>query len=370
LTDALEFLTISAMSCRPLPPDLRRLHERDAVQGMVPHTFLRVLAEHLQRQGVDPATVLPASALQGGLQHLGRHSAESYCQMLLVAAERLNDPLLGLHLGQAIAPSHLGALGYVLQSCENLGAALLRIQRYHRLLHDINPIAHHTDGDRLVLQWGVSRGKPGALFDEAGITGIVQFARALCGQPLPVHAVDFVNPPPSPALAKAFVAYFGCPVRWAQPVTRLVIALESLQTPLRQPDPVLRGLMEAQVDAALAHLPEAGDLIDLARRVVQQLAPQGLPELSQVADELQVSPRVLYRRLAERGWQFRALRDQALHALALQHLADPRLSLAEVGALLGYTEQSAFTRAFKRWQGDAPLQWRRQRETPNSAQKS
>ncbi len=353
-----------------LSPDLRRLHERDAVQGMVPHTFLRVLAEHLQRHGVAPATLMPPQALHGAQQHLGRHSAEGYCQLLLKAAERLNDPLLGLHLGQAIAPAHLGALGYVLQSCENLGAALLRIQRYHRLLHDINPIAHHLEGDRMVLQWGVSRGKPGALFDEAGITGIVQFARALCGRELPVCAVDFVNPPPRPALAQAFIAYFGCPVRWAQPFTRLVISLDSLQTPLRQPDPVLRGLMEAQVDAALAHLPDAGDLVDLSRRVVQQLAPKGLPELSQVAAELQVSPRVLYRRLAERGLQFRALRDGALHALALQHLADPRLTLAEVGALLGYTEQSAFTRAFRRWQGQAPLQWRRDHSALAQAQKS
>lgn len=349
-------------------PAFRRLHERDVVQGMVPQTFLRVLAEYLARHGVAPDSLMPPDALKPGLQHLGRYPAEPYCQLLLRAAERLNDPLLGLHLGQSLQPAHLGALGYVLLACENLGAALLRIQRYHRLLHDINPIQHHLEGDNMVLQWGVSRGRPGALFDETGITAIVQFARGLCGRTLPVRAVDFVNPAPSQT--EPFVAHFGCPVRWSQPATRLVISLASLQTPLQQADPVLLRLMEVQVDAALAHLPEGGDLLDLTRHVTRQLARQGVPTLAQVAAALQLSPRVFYRRLAERGQQFRQLRDEALKELAMVHLADPRLTLADVSELLGYTEQSAFSRAFKRWSGTAPLSWRQdllRQDTPPAA---
>jgi len=347
-------------------PDFQRLYVRDAVQGMVPQTFLTVLANHLSQQGIAPRTVLPPEALDASAHHLGRVPAEVFCQALLCAAEHLNDPLLGLHLGQHFQPSHLGALGYVLLACDNLGAALQRIQRYHRLLNDINPIQHHVEGDCLVLQWGVSEGKPGALFDETGITAIVQFARMLSGQsthPVAVRAVDFVNPPPAPAAQAVFHAYFGCPVRWGQPVTRLVIPMSLLQTPLHQPDPVLRGLLEAQVEAALARLPEPGDLVELTRRAVRQLAPQGMPELARVAAELGVSPKGLYRRLAEQGQHFRRLRDGALKELAELHLADPRLTLAEVSALLGYTEQSAFSRAFKRWSGISPLQWRQRART-------
>ncbi|MFN3618192.1 MAG: AraC family transcriptional regulator ligand-binding domain-containing protein [Aquabacterium sp.] len=352
---------LAAPDTRDRHPDFQRLYVRDTVQGMVPHTFLAVLSSHLQQHGQDPAAVLPPEALNSRHHHLGRVPAEWFCQSLLRAAERLNDPLLGLHLGQHVRPSHLGALGYVLLACDNLGSALQRIQRYHRLLHDINPIQHQVDGDDLVLQWGVSRGKPGALFDETGVTAIVQFARMLCGPMGPamaVRAVDFVNPPPGAAAQAAFQTYYGCPVRWGQPATRLVIPLAMLHTPLHQPDPVLRDLMEAQVEAALAHLPEPGDLVELTRRVVRQLAPRGMPELERVAAELQVTPKVLYRRLAERGHQFRSLRDGALKELAELHLSDPRLTLAEVSELLGYTEQSAFSRAFKRWSGMSPLQWR------------
>ncbi len=333
-----------------------RLYDRDAVQGTVPLTLVRVLSQYLQSQGVAPQAILPADLALDEANPLARFSAEAYCQLLLKSAEHLQDPLLGLHLGQTIHPSQLGALGYVLLACENLGAALLRIQRYHRLVHDINPVQHRIEGGNLELQWGTSHGRPGALFDEAGITGIVQFARDLCGQKLPLALVDFVNPPP--ADPRPYQVYFDCPVRFAQSITRLAMPVSSLMAPLRQPDPTLRQLMEEQVNAAMAQLPAAGSLAEMTRRVVAHLAPRGTPELEQVAQALHLSPRVFYRRLAEQGLNFRDLREAALQQVAELHLRDPRLTLAEVGALLGYSEQSAFSRAFKRWSGVPPLQWR------------
>lgn len=341
---------------RPLPA---RIYERQPVQGLVPTTMAKVLAEYLLAQGVPPHDVIPLELLQdagGSGDPFGRMSAEVYCQLLIRAAERLQDPLLGLHLGQTIRPDHLGALGYVLLASDNLGAALMRIARYQRLVHDINPVEHVLADGNLEIRWGVAHGKPGALFDEGGVTGIVQFGRMLCARPQPLAAVDFVNPPPSDT--GPYTAYFGCPVRFGQPITRLVIPLDSLMAPLRQPDPTLLRLMEAQVDAAMAHLPEAGDLAETARRVIAHMAPQGMPELEQVAEALRLSPRVFYRRLAGQGLNFRDLREAALRQVAELHLRDERLTLAEVGALLGYSEQSAFSRAFKRWTGLSPLQWR------------
>ena len=342
----------------PLPA---RLYARDVVQGMVPQTFVRVLWQHLAAHGVAPQDLIPQPWWPDDARPFSRLPAEDYCHLLIQAAERLHDPSLGLHLGQRMQPDHLGALGYVLLACENLGAALMRIQRYHRLVQDINPIEHVVQGEHVALCWGSAQGKPGALFDEAGITGIVQFARNLCGQPLAVHEVDFVNPPPPDT--RPYTRYFACPVRFGMPMTRLVIPLHTLALPLRQSDPALLRLMEAQVDAAMARLPDAGNLGEATRRVVAHLAPQGLPELEQVAHELRLSPRVFYRRLAAQGLHFRTLRETALQQLAEMHLRDTRLTLAEVGALLGYTEQSAFSRAFKRWTGMAPLPWRQQQAT-------
>lgn len=342
---------------------MARLYVRDRVLGTVPRTFLHVLADHLQSQGHAADDTLAQALAASREDHLAPFSAEAYCQLLLRAAERLQDPLLGLHLGQSVRLSHLGAMGYVLQTCENLGGVLMRIQRYHRLLHDINPIEHRIDGGHFELRWGVAHGKPGALFDEAGIAALVQIGRQLFERVDTVAAVDFVNPPPRDA--RPFNDYFGCHVRWGQPVTRLVIPLALLQTPLPKADPMLLRLMEAQVDQQLSsRTADEGDgLKQRTMQVVIHLARHGLPELEQVAEALRLSPRVYYRRLAEAGLNFRDLRKDALRQIAEAHLTEGRLPIAEIGALLGYTETSAFSRAFKQWTGMSPLQWRQQAAT-------
>ena len=336
----------------------RRIYQRDVVRGMLPLSLLQVLVSYLQSRGLEPAEVMPGHVKLDGHHHSDRISTEDYCQLLLQAAERLEDPLLGLHLGSHVQPHHLGALGYVLLSCESLGSALMRIQRYHPLVHDMNPMDYELSAQHVELRWGVSHGRPGALFDEAGIAGFVQLGRALCGRCMPVIEVDFVNPPPSDI--RPYIQYFGCNVRFSQPITRLVLPIDILALPLRQRDPTLLRLMEAQADAAMAQLPRQGDLVDMTCQAIARLAPQGMPELQQVARELRMSPRIYYRRLTQQGLNFRVLRETALRQIAERHLRDDRLSLAHVSGLLGYSEQSAFSRAFKRWTGQTPLQWRAQ----------
>lgn len=335
-----------------------RLYARDVVKGMVPMTLLRVLSEYLQHKGVPPNEVLPPGVDidAAGSNALARFPAEDYCQLLIQSAERLNDPYLGLHLGQHIRPAHLGALGYVLLACENLGQALMRMRRYHRLVNDINPLQYLINGEYLELGWGISHGKTGALFDESGVASIVHFAQDLCGETLPLAYVDFVNPAPTDVAV--YQSYFGCQVRFDQPVTRLAIPLRYMGAPLRQADPALLRLMEDQVDTAMGRLPQPDDVVEVTQRLIAQLAPQGMPELQQVAGELRISHRVLSRKLAQKGASFRDLREAALKQLAELHLGDLRLTVSEVGAMLGYTEQSAFSRAFKRWTGLTPMQWR------------
>lgn len=340
---------------------LDRIHVRSAVHGVVPHTLVQALCAYLRAQGVDPTSLRPHGLEEFSTDHLARVSAEDYCQFLIRSATALQDPLLGLHLGQTLQPLHLGALGYSLRACDNLGGALARIQRYHRLLHDINPIDLHPTDTQLELRWGVTMGRPGALFDETGVTAIVQFARDLCGRALPLTEVDFVNPPPHDV--RPYETFFGCRVRFAQPMTRLCLPLACLQWPLKQHDPHLLKLMDDQVQAALASLPAQGDVVEQARKAMAHLAQHGVPELACVANELKLSPRMLYRQLAARGHQFRNLRETTLRQSALAHVQEGRLPISDIAQLLGYSEQSAFTRAFKRWTGQSPLQWRKNQQT-------
>lgn len=327
----------------------------EAVHGVVPTTYVRLLFEYLTGKGVDAAALLgdPEPDVSGS----GRYPVDRWRELLEIAAAHLRDPDLGLHLGQTVTPRHFGVMGYVLLACGTLGAALTRLHRYQRLVYDVSPMRLHIESTSVLLEWGTEHGRPGRLVDETAITALVQFARDVTGTRGLIESVDFVNPPPD-SLAP-FRKYFGGEVRFLQSATRVRLPLSLLAQALRQPDAGLLALLEQQANSLLSQLPDADDLEQAVRRAVAAFAREGEPSLDRVAALLHTSPRTLHRRLAERELGFRELLDDTRSRLAQQHLADPGLSLAEVALLLGYSEQSAFTRAFRRWTGQTPLACRK-----------
>ena len=130
--------------------------------------------------------------------------------------------------------------------------------------------------------------------------------------------------------------------------------------PLKQADPQLIAVLEARADAMLAKLPSGSDHLTRARKIVAQLLRGGEPTLAGVAQLMHLSERSLHRRLAAEGHNFRSLLGQVRASLARDYLGDPRLQLAEIAQLLGYSEQSAFNRSFKRETGLTPLQFRKE----------
>lgn len=337
---------------------LMRLHHRDTVHGTLPKTLLSALADHLQARGLHAQHLIDADLWPLCTDPLARVPAERFCRVLMKAALRLQDEHFGLQLGQSLQVHQLGPLGYLLQTSACLGDALLQVQRYHRLLHDLNPVEATLTADTFTLRWGVAHGRPGPLFDEAGVAGIVSLGRRLCQQPPRLLAVDFVNPRPHDS--RPHQAFFQCPVRWAQEETRLVLPLADLQLPLRQPDARLHALMKHQLAPALATLHTDTDLKARTVRLIVQLARQGRPTLAAVASALKLHPRQYERQLAAQGLHFRCLRHEALAERACLLLADPGRSAGAVARELGYAEPSAFTRAFAAWTGLSPQAWREQ----------
>ncbi len=348
LTWAAKFLTLLAM---PSPPKTAALH------GMVPSTYVRLLFDYLERLGYDPRAVLGEAPPDAGDRGLGRYPVTRWVALLERASARLRDPFLGLHLGQTITPAHFGVMGYVLLACPNLGAALLRFEQYQRLLYDVSPMRYRASGDVVTLEWGVEAGRPGALADECGVAALVKFARDLTGNREGPREIHFVNP--EPADLKPYREFFGCPVRFAQPATIVRFSSRVLSQPLRQPDASLLSVLERQAEALLKDLPRADDFEQSVRRCVARLVREGEPSLERVADEMHVAPRTLHRRLEERELNFRAVLEDTRRRLADDYLRDPRLQLTEIAQLLGYSEQSAFTRAYRRWTGHTPKRARK-----------
>ncbi|MDG0852425.1 AraC family transcriptional regulator [Roseateles puraquae] len=282
-------------------------------------------------------------------------------QALLAQARDL-DPgpkaTFALRLARGIAPRHFGVVGFAALACNTLAQALQRLERYHRSVYDVNIVQVRSSADGLSIEWGVERGRPGALVDETAIAALVQLARAFTGEAVRARAVDFVNP--RPADLRPYEDFFGGTVRFGQPVTRVVLATRDLALPMRGADPALLALLDAQAEALLQSVAAVSGPVAVWRQALVGLIRSGRTQLADLAQALQMSPRSLQRRLAEHGHSFQTLLGQTRQQLAEAYLRDGSVELAEVALLLGYSEQSAFTRAFRQWTGQAPLQWRRQ----------
>jgi len=331
-----------------------------AVRGTVPPSYVRLLFDYLRGRAIEPERLLCAT--EPAAEDRRGYPVARWAELLARASEQLEDPHLGLHLGQTVAPHHLGVIGYVLFACGTMAGALERLQRYHRLIYDVSPMRIRDEPGVVELSWGVEAGRPGPLVDECAIAALIQFSRDITGRPdLCPESVTFVNPQPSsPA---AYEAWFGCPVRFEQPATSVRLDAGLVALPLRGADPAMVEVLERQVASLPAPDGEPPTVLERARQALARRLHEGEPRLDDVAADLCISGRTLHRRLARHGWSFRALLADTRRGAAERYLGDRGLALSEIALLLGYSEQSAFTRAFRQWSGRTPKEFRRALES-------
>lgn len=320
-------------------------------------SYVQLLYEYLHGEGLDALRLLgPAPSLQ---EHF---VSMPVWQSMLSKVQAIDGrPALGLRIAEKISPRHFGVVGYVALACETLADALLRLERYHASVYDANLAELHVTEHGVCVEWGVSRGKPGALVDETGIASLVQLARDLTGRYWPVREVAFVNP--RPADITPYQDFFGGEVRFDQPVTRLVIDADYLGLPVRKVDPAMLADLDRQAQELLSRVSAVPAAVEAWRRALITLIREGRATLANLSAVHHTSPRSLQRRLAEHGMSFQSLLDETRFQLAKSYLLDSTLDLVEMALLLGYSEQSAFTRAFRNWTGMAPAQWRKQQLT-------
>ncbi len=328
-----------------------------SLRGAIPTTYVHLLFEYLQSLDINAVEVLGESPPDDDYRGLRRYSVQHWSRLLNTAARYLLDPQLGLHLGQTITPAHLGVMGYVLMASPNVAAALRRMEQYHRLLYDVNPMSYTIMEDYIELRWNTQNGMPGSYVDECAVTAMVQFTRHITGQVLTPNKVCFVNA--KPANTEPYYQFFGCPVHFDQDETVVQFRVATLSISLCHPDQALVRILEQQALALLTELSDTDDFEELVRRSIASTAHYGDISLERVANELNISSRTLRRRLEARGKTFRKVRDNTLRLMAESYLANPHLTLSEIALLLGYSEQSAFQRAFQHWVGEPPGIWRK-----------
>lgn len=327
-----------------------------AIRGHISSHWLQLLFHYLAEQGQDADSLLGMACPEPA--ELRRVSAEQWRQMLDTAASALNDPALGLHLGSRMSLKQLGLLGYAASAANTLGEALLQLQQFQQLVYQIDPVQLQVQDGLATLQWHTTVGDPGQRVDETAIAALLSCTRELLGPAAPKGPLrmSFVNPPC--ASEQAYIDTFACLPQFQAATISIALPAHLLQAGLAKPDPALLDILDQQAALLLEQIPGTDPFEHELRRALTAAIAGGDPSLQRVAASLHCAPRTLQRKLSQRGLNFQKILDDSRQQLAQRYLQDRSIPLSEVALLLGYSEQSAFTRAFKRWSGQSPRQRR------------
>ncbi|TAL16258.1 MAG: AraC family transcriptional regulator [Aquabacterium sp.] len=331
--------------------------------GSASSSYAQAVLDYFEERGLDPAAAFGAPLVRSIREAPAGHrlSTSQWLDMLQRAGRHLDDPAFPLKLAATIKQRHLGMLGFLLMSCDTLGAAALTLQRYEHLLDSVNAAEFQVHGDHCTLAWRPLVENPPVELATSAMALWVHKARWLAERPDLVCGADFTQPEPHRADVRAcFDETFGGTVRFGQPLDRLVIPVAYVGLPVAQRDRHVHESLCRQAEADLVQLlgQDHGFLEHLEALLAVRLE-SGEVTLQHVAQALTLAPRTLQARLDEHGVTYRELLDRVRRRQAERHLRDPAIPLSAVAAMLGFSDQSGFQHAFKRWTGDSPGAWRR-----------
>ena len=295
---------------------------------------------------LDPDATVPMSACVG---------------LLADGVRATGDDNLGLHVAEHAELGSFDVHFYAMVSSPTLGAAFERVCRYQRLIHETSEVRLEKSADRALL----SHRLPGGIAAprqtaELLLAAWVRAGRVATRTRWSPAEVRFAHR--APRDSRDHERFFGAPLRFATGENALVLPAALLDLPCRRTDPSLLSLLDRYAADRLGVLP-AATFADRARAALSEELQAGNVTAQDVAARLRVSSRTLHRSLAAEGTSYRRLLDQLRLDIAERYLIDDRMSVAEVACLVGFSEISAFHRAFKRWTGRTPVTFRAEART-------
>lgn len=294
---------------------------------------------------IDPKRMLPSDAYY------------SLCER--VAEDHAPGAALSIRVGASMRCDDYGAFGLAWKSAVDLRRSFQRAERYGRVLTSVSIHELRREDGRAFMtlhRAGERRGL--SLSNEQTIVAVTQISREVSARPFSPLAVYFKHE--APADLSAHEAYFRCPVHYGADRNAIEVSETQLRTPNHLGDAGLSEFFDAHLEKELAALSDEQALDKRVRIQVSQTLSDGPPTVADVARRLGVSARTLQRRLSEQNLAFQDLVDDARRELAEKLLRGSDYTLAEVAFLTGFSEQSTFSRAFKRWSGRTPASFRRE----------
>lgn len=319
--------------------------------------YTRAISAALNSLGLEAPEV--ASKILSGIDEKQRVPIGVQEQLWQALQEAYPDPVLGVRLGQAMHSSQMGLVGYLLMTQKTLGAAIEQLLIYHPLVgeggqFELRRGAHHVD-----LCYQPNYLCCARLRVETVLSACLAQTRSMTGHQFRAQSVQLAYPAPSLALQHQYQQELNAPVQFNAPMSAIRMRPQDLDIPLVAADQQVMARLKPEADALLRALTNKSLQLQVSHLLQQE--PQLTRE--QVASRLCISPRHLGRKLLEESASFRAIQDQVRGHYARQWLRQGDQNNAEIAAALGYCDESAFGKAFRRWTGMAPKAFRKQPET-------
>lgn len=320
----------------------------------------RALVEACDAMGLDTAACLAAVGLRRAEvdDPDGRIAVDQMAALWREVFARSGNPQLALHAAEALPFGAYAVIDFLARTSGSVGAALERISRYFPLIN--SAVELPIERGAQVRMDMVDRRGPGKLpraYAEYTLAAVIVRTRFALDHAFPLIHVEFAyDAPPD---AREHERVFGCPVRFGAARTGFAVTPEVWDAPLDRPDSGLAAVLEQHARMLLAQLPRVSDEVERVRAAIRAELRGGDPGLDHVARKLGTSRRSLQRRLADEQLTYAEVLDDVRSTMARAYLAQRALSIAEVAYLLGFSEQSSFTRAFRRWTGTSPAEFRR-----------
>ncbi|TDI92080.1 MAG: AraC family transcriptional regulator [Chloroflexi bacterium] len=301
-----------------------------------------------RRAGLDPAKLKDADA---------RYPIEGMRRLWRLAVQVTGDPYFGLKAAGFWHPTTMHALGYSWMASDSLRDALIRMTRYGRLVTTVAEMTLEEFDDHFAFKIHslITRSQTPNEAIDAGLATLVSMCRMSYGDDF--HPLRVVTQRPKFDDPAPYIEYFHAPVEFSASDNILYFSKDSLEAHLLTANPRLARVSDRVVTQYLAQFDKGSTAIRVRAKLIDLLSAGNVTQ-KDVADSLHMSLRTLQRKLSEERTSYKELLDETRRELANQYLRQASLSVSEVTYLLGFSEPSNFARAFKRWTGSTPSEFR------------
>jgi len=314
--------------------------------------FLRDRGLDRTRPGLQPAGFDKSFDKSPARRVVGR----AYAQTMIAAVRDLGDSALGLEFGTRVGGGGFGLLGIAAATAPTLRGTIAHLTSHESLTSTLGRARLRQEGNTVQIEWHPAQGVAPAVI-EGILSGWVSFGRHLLGEKVDVQQVSFAHRRIAPM--HAYESAFECPVRFDCTGYGVAISADLLDAQPRFADAALNASLSGWLGhCAAAIAPGRGDWM---RKVALQLGSQlqfADADEQTVAEVLGVGRRTLQRRLRHEGSSFRRLLEAARAQHAIIGLLRAQPSLTDLCTEVGFDEQSSLCRAFRKWTGYAPLEFR------------